>query len=172
MYYPVKEVRILSGARHNTFGWVRKGGTKAHQGWDFEARDNTPLYAVGHGEVVHADRIDDSRLGKQILIQLDGYGEELYAMYAHINTSLVSKYDVVAPGDLIGYSGSTGNAKGSKPWEQHLHFEFRNRRYAPSGLEGRVDPVKYFGPPPYSWMCHPGPINNEYSYADGTYAYA
>ncbi len=156
MFYPVREVQILGGVKYgkgNVFGWVRKKGTKAHQGWDFAARDNTPLYAVADGKIENVDIVDDSNYGKQILMSFTGsYGETFYAFYAHINTSLVGKYDDVKAGDLIGYSGSTGNAKGSNKWEQHLHFEFRSERFCGKGLEGRIDPQFFFGAPPFAWM--------------------
>jgi len=154
MYYPVREVRILSGSRGNTFGLVRKykdGSPKPHQGWDFQAINNSPLYAVCDGEVVSYDKYDNSSYGKSLLLRLDYWGEELYAFYAHINSSLFEKYQTVSAGQLIGYSGSTGNAKGSWRDAQHLHFEFRNRASCGKGLEGRVDPQRFYGPPPYSW---------------------
>jgi murein DD-endopeptidase MepM/ murein hydrolase activator NlpD len=157
MFYPVREVQILGGVKYgkgNVFGWVRKKGTKAHQGWDFAARDNTPLYAVADGTIEYVDKVDDSNYGKQILMSFSGsYGETFYAFYAHINSNLVERYDTVKAGDLIGYSGSTGNAKGSNKWEQHLHFEFRSERHCGKGLEGRIDPQFFFGPPPFAWMC-------------------
>lgn len=170
MYYPVREVRILSGSRNNTFGWVRKNGTKAHQGWDFQAKDNTPLYAVMGGEIVYVDRVDNSNYGCYIMLRFQLDGEELYAFYAHINTSLVSKNQEVTEGQLIGYSGSTGNAKGSASWAQHLHFEFRNQRYCGTGLEGRIDPERFFGAPPYNWLTSAGPVTTEYYYEETMYA--
>lgn len=153
MYYPVRQVKILSGARHNTFGWVRKGGTKAHQGWDFQAIDGSDLIAVADGEIVHVDRVDNSNYGCSILMKFRGYyGETLYAFYAHIlPNALVSYKQEVKAGQLIGFSGSTGNAKGSSKWAQHLHFEFRDRRHGPKGLTGRIDPAFFFGDPPYDW---------------------
>lgn len=157
MFYPVSKVQILGGAKYgqgNVFGWVRKKGTKAHQGWDFAARDNTPLYAVTDGIIEYVDKVDDSNYGKSILMSFDGMnGQKLYAFYAHINSNVVERYKDVKAGDLIGYSGSTGNAKGSNRWEQHLHFEFRSERWCGKGLEGRIDPFYFFGPPPFTWMC-------------------
>lgn len=167
MYYPVREVRILSGSRNNTFGWVRKykdGTPKAHQGWDFQAINDTPLYAVGNGEVVFYDKVDDSSYGKQLLIRLDYWGEELYALYAHINSSIVEKGDPVTGGQLIGYSGSTGNAKGSWRDAQHLHFEFRNKRYCGKSLDGRIDPQRFYGPPPYSWFSRTDEVLYDWTY--------
>jgi len=172
MYYPVREVQILSGSRGNTFGWVRKhddGSPRAHQGWDFQARDNTLMYAVGDGEVVYYDKTDNSRYGKSLLIKLDYWGEELYAFYAHINSSLVEKHQTVYAGDPVGFSGSTGNAKGSRGNAQHLHFEFRYKEKCGKGLDGRIDPWRFFGPPPYSWIITTEQIFYDWTY--GTPAY-
>jgi len=156
MFYPVRQVQILGGVKYgkgNVFGWVRKKGTKAHQGWDFAARDNTTIYAVADGDIVHVDTDDDSNYGKSILMSFTGmYGETFYAFYAHINSSNVSQGNRVKAGDPIGTSGSTGNAKGSSKWAQHLHFEFRSERWCNKGLEGRIDPQYFFGPPPFAWM--------------------
>lgn len=55
---------------------------------------------------------------------------------------------------MIGYSGSTGNAKGSNEWEQHLHFEFRDSLMGGKTLEGRIDPEFFFGSPP--WVLQKG----------------
>jgi len=169
MYYPLREVRILSGSHGNTFGWVRKysdGSPKAHQGWDFQARNDSPLYAVCDGEVVHYDKTDNTSYGKSLLIRLDYWGESLYAFYAHINSSIVGKYDWVSAGQLIGYSGSTGNAKGSSANAQHLHFEFRNKSQCGKGLNGRIDPQRFYGPPPYSWFTTSEPVYYDWLYGE------
>ena len=157
IYYPLRETRILSSSRGNTFGMVRKKGKKAHQGWDLEARNNSLLYAVADGEIVDVDRKDNSAYGCSITLRFQNDGYDFYAFYAHINSSLVSKYDWVDAGAVIGFSGSTGNAKGSQPWEQHLHFEFREKFSCGKGLAGRVDPKMFLGNPPYHWVCQPGP---------------
>jgi murein DD-endopeptidase MepM/ murein hydrolase activator NlpD len=171
MYYPVRRVKILSGSHGNTFGWVRKNGTKAHQGWDFQAFDGSDLIAVADGEIVGVDRIDDSSYGCSITLKFKGsYGEDVYAFYAHVSPNiLVSKHDKVLEGSLIGFSGSTGNAKGSKKWAQHLHFEFREKQHCGYGLAGRIDPIAFFGDPPYEWidggMLTNGVIGNWYETA-------
>jgi murein DD-endopeptidase MepM/ murein hydrolase activator NlpD len=172
MYFPVREVRILSGSMGNTFGWVRKnsdGTPRCHQGWDFQATNDTPMYAVCDGEVIRYDKTDNSSYGKSLLLKLDYWGEELYAFYAHINTSLVDKYQTVFAGDLIGYTGSTGNAKGSSKNAQHLHFEFRYKESCGHGLTGRTDPYRFYGPPPLSWSVATEQIFYDWTY--GTPAY-
>jgi murein DD-endopeptidase MepM/ murein hydrolase activator NlpD len=159
MFYPVRQVKILSGSRNNTFGWVRKGGTKVHQGWDFQAFNGSELFAVAAGEIVSVVRVDkeESDYGCSINLKFKGaYGEDLYAFYAHVSPNiLVSKGDQVMEGALIGYSGSTGNARyrcNANKWMQHLHFEFRDRLSVGFGLEGRINPEFFFGMPPFDWI--------------------
>lgn len=59
----------------------------------------------------------------------------LYTLYAH-GSSLVAKVgQEVKQGQLIMYSGNTGNSTGP-----HLHFEVR---VAPGGYNNRVNPLNY-----------------------------
>ena len=56
-------------------------------------------------------------------------------IYAHLNERAVSTGDLVSPGTLLGYSGTTGNSTGP-----HLHFEV-----AGAGL-GEAAHAKYYTP--------------------------
>jgi murein DD-endopeptidase MepM/ murein hydrolase activator NlpD len=51
---------------------------------------------------------------------------------------------IVAAGQLIGFTGHSGNASSSAP---HLHFEIRNTSNPNPGLGsiGRVDPTTVLG---------------------------
>jgi len=57
--------------------------------------------------------------------------------YAHQGSQTVSTGDVVDPGELIGYVGSTGNVTGP-----HLHFEVRLADGSDRGQD--VDPFGAF----------------------------
>ncbi len=67
------------------------------------------------GLVVH---VGTNNLGGQVVYTLGAGGRTYY--YAHL-----SKYgrfvagDIIKPGDVLGYVGNTGNARGTPP---HLHF--------------------------------------------------
>ncbi len=56
----------------------------------------------------------------------------MYTLYAHLKTVKVSLNENVKKGQILGYMGNTGNAKGS-----HLHFEVRNENNL------RIDPTPY-----------------------------
>lgn len=160
MYYPLRQMKILSGSKGNTFGMVRKykdGSPKPHQGWDLATLNGSEMFAISDSEVISVDSVDNSSYGKSILLRFQHNGQDLFAFYAHINHSLVAKYDFVLEGTLIGYSGSTGNAKGMSPSGQHLHFEIREKAKCGKGLTGRLDPALIFGPPPLGGFCTSGP---------------
>lgn len=82
-------------------------------------------------------------------------GAPQYAFYAHLSKlndsvwnsvkaslkSDVSDYKLnlaVAKGDVLGYAGCTGNACSMKPYQEHLHFEYRKENE-----DGRKDHPNY-----------------------------
>lgn len=108
-------------------GQSREGGRRRHQGMDIFAPIGTPVYAAADGEVVYSERRsgDGGGSGFGMAVQLrhaDGYTTK----YAHLSRLKgYSKGDRVSAGDVIGYVGDTGNAKGTSP---HLHFEIWKNR--------------------------------------------
>jgi murein DD-endopeptidase MepM/ murein hydrolase activator NlpD len=106
----------------DSFGAPRMLGTEyehAHQGTDIMAPMGTPLYACERGVI--------GRMGGDVLggIKLWVKGESgTFYYYAHLAGFAEGMHEgkVVEAGDLVGYVGDTGNAKGGAP---HLHFEVR-----------------------------------------------
>jgi murein DD-endopeptidase MepM/ murein hydrolase activator NlpD len=98
----------------NDWGAPRSGG-RTHQGNDLFAPHGTPNVAVVDGTVRH-DLDDLGGLG----VWLDGDDGVSY-YYAHL-----SRFEGpprrVARGDVVGYVGDTGNARGGAP---HTHFGMR-----------------------------------------------
>jgi len=99
----------------NDWGAPRSGG-RTHQGTDLLAAMGTPLVAVVAGTI---DRDVDDLGGVGVWLHGDD-GVGYY--YAHL-----SKWEGDAPrrvtrGEVVGYVGDTGNARGGPP---HLHFGVR-----------------------------------------------
>jgi murein DD-endopeptidase MepM/ murein hydrolase activator NlpD len=104
----------------DSFGAPRMTGTPYahwHEGTDVFAPAGTELVAVEDGVIT---RTSDNTLGGISVYLVGESGIEYY--YAHLSgyapgvTGGVS----VDRGDVVGYLGSTGNARGGSP---HLHFE-------------------------------------------------
>lgn len=104
----------------DSWGFPRMTGTEyehGHQGVDIMADFGTPLYAVERGVVI---RVGNDVLGGQKLWVKGQSGTYYY--YAHLQAFLegVGEGTPVEAGDVVGFVGDTGNAKGGAP---HLHFQ-------------------------------------------------
>ena len=124
------------------FGLVRHnddGSPKMHWGLDITAPPGTPVLAAHGGKVSRADETD-ANYGKRV--RIDG-AQGLTSQYAHLSDFDVKPGQVVAAGQRIGWTGTTGNAAKSanKPGgDPHLHFEVYD-----GGK--RVDPRSKLCPP-------------------------
>ena len=109
-----------------TAGWYYSDG-KLHRAIDLRAAVGTPVYAAEDGTVDwvqawdgHSTRGDQS-YGNLVRIRHADYnGGKLQTLYAHLKESKVKYGQAVKEGELIGYSGNTGNSTGP-----HMHFEVR-----------------------------------------------
>ncbi|WP_454757947.1 M23 family metallopeptidase [Cupriavidus campinensis] len=98
----------------DTWHGARSGGRK-HEGIDIFAARGTPVLAATAGIV---SRVGTNSLGGKVVWVL-GPGRQMH-YYAHLDDYAdVSIGDRVAPGAVLGYVGTTGNARGTPP---HLHF--------------------------------------------------
>ena len=98
----------------DSWGNPRTGGRR-HEGIDIFAPKNTPVRSTTRGIVT---RIGTNRLGGQTVWILGPGLERHY--YAHLNRyAAFREGDRVAAGDVIGYVGDTGNARGGPA---HLHY--------------------------------------------------
>lgn len=87
---------------------------QGHNGIDFVAKENTPVYAAAGGYVVFSNYT--IRYGYIIIINHDqGY----LTKYKHCNTLIKNEGDFVEQGDLIALSGNSG----TETTGPHLHFE-------------------------------------------------
>ena len=109
-----------------TAGWYYSDG-KLHRAVDLRAAVGTPVYAAEDGTVDWVQAWDghstsgDQSYGNLVRIRHADYnGGKLQTLYAHLKESKVKYGQAVKEGELIGYSGNTGNSTGP-----HLHFEVR-----------------------------------------------
>jgi len=105
---------------------------KYHGAVDFGVPVGTPVYAAADGVVVTATWGGSDSYGYYVKIK---HYNGLYTLYAHASSLVVSAGQVVKQGQLIMYSGNTGNSTGP-----HCHFEVR---VSPGGYSNRVNPLNY-----------------------------
>ena len=120
MAYPLK-------AWTTTFPYgVKYSSGKIHKGIDGRAKIGTPVYASVPGVVVHAGvhkfrKGWGTAFGIHVIVDNDKFKDGsagLWAGYCHLSKVAVKVGQRVAKGDLVGYSGNTGNSTGP-----HLHFQ-------------------------------------------------
>ena len=109
-----------------TAGWYYSDG-KLHRAIDLRAAVGTPVCAAEDGTVDWVQTWDGrSTSGNQSygnLVRIrhaDYHGGKLQTLYAHLQRVTVKNGQAVREGEVIGYSGNTGNSTGP-----HLHFEVR-----------------------------------------------
>jgi murein DD-endopeptidase MepM/ murein hydrolase activator NlpD len=111
---PVPVAGVRPSGLVDTWGGARGRGRK-HEGIDIFAQRGTPVLSSTEGVVV---RVGTNRLGGQVVWVLGPGGQRHY--YAHLERyGDVHAGMRVAPGKVLGYIGTTGNAAGTPP---HLHY--------------------------------------------------
>jgi len=124
---PVPVQGVAAARVADTFGAPR-GADRAHAGVDIFAPRGTPVVSATVGIV---SSIRDTGLGGKQVWVLGPARERHY--YAHLDdwAPELAEGDRVEPGHVLGYVGTTGNARGTPP---HLH-------YGIYGAEGAYDPL-------------------------------
>jgi len=120
----------------DTFG-VPRADVPWHHGDDLFAAYGSPVLAVASGVVFS---VGWNRIGGWRLWLLDKSGNEFY--YAHLAgySTLAVDGRRVKGGNLIGYVGASGDARGTPP---HLFFEINPASLRRLGYDGTVDPTRY-----------------------------
>lgn len=93
-------------------------GGYMHTGIDFGAACGTPVYAAAAGTVFSAGWADDGGGNNVKISHGVVQGNSLTTIYYHNTSVVVSSGQQVSQGQLIAYSGTTGNSTGC-----HSHFE-------------------------------------------------
>ena len=106
---------IAVSALHDNFFDARTG--HVHNALDIMAARGTPVVAAVDGTI---HKLDSSRNGGLTIYEFDR-AQALSYDYAHLDRYAdgLSEGQAVRRGEIIGYVGSTGNAKANAP---HLHF--------------------------------------------------
>ena len=117
-----------------TAGWFYSDGSD-HHALDFRAAVGTPVFGVA-GVVDWVQKWDGkTRTGNQsygnlvrIRCNAKYKGKTVYCLYAHLSAVDVAVGYRISEGQIIGFTGNTGNSTGP-----HLHFEVRvnNQRVNP-----------------------------------------
>lgn len=141
---PVANPKIRRNSPSHLYGQVRRdanGNPRNHQGFDYYAPTGTPILSVGDG-VVHTVQNGHSSYGLNITIRHNRGKGYVYSFYAHLNGTAngIKCGKVVRKGEVIGYAGTSGNAKGFTGEDQHLHFECRTSPGHQLGLGGKENP--------------------------------
>lgn len=98
----------------DTWGGARSQG-RSHEGIDIFAPRGTPVQATTQGIV---SKVGENILGGRVVVVVGPGGAGHY--YAHLEDYAdISPNDWVNAGDIIGYVGDSGNAKGTPT---HVHY--------------------------------------------------
>ena len=138
----------------STFGYTRYNGTKQHKGLDLYAPEGTPVYAMCDGVISSRNFVTDQpnrdtqqwpddysgdkdAAGNRFTIETHINGEILYILYWHmmagtpvaVNPRTGKTFkpgDKVYAGEIVGYTGRTGNAYNVH--YKHLHLGVMNKK--------------------------------------------
>lgn len=126
MIWPADSMDITSWFGNRPYPGA--GGSTNHGGLDIGAAMGSNVYAALGGIVTSSGW--NGGYGNAITID---HGNGRSTLYGHMSQLIAGVGQMVAPGQVIGLVGSTGNSTGP-----HLHFETLLNG-------GRVDPATFFG---------------------------
>lgn len=114
-YLPVPVQGVAPRSVVDTWHAPRDGGKRRHMGIDIFAPRGTPVVSPVEGIVIARG---EDRLGGNT-VRVLGPGRQVH-YFAHLDAfSDVKPRDWVHPGAILGYVGTTGNARGTPA---HLHY--------------------------------------------------
>ncbi len=135
-YYPTPQGAthifpiVGGGSFSNDWGGPRPGG-RSHQGIDLFATNGTPVVAISDGTLF---RVGWNRVGGWRYWLRDGWGNEFYHAHLAGFAPAAREGAVVKAGTVLGYVGTSGDARGTPP---HVHFEIH------PGGGGPIAPFSY-----------------------------
>lgn len=133
---PVQDVQASD--LRDTYGDGRDGDKRGHEAIDIMAPRGTPVLAADDGRIA---KLFLSQAGGITIYQFDPTGQFAY-YYAHLERYAdgLAEGQSVRRGAVIGYVGSSGNARPDAP---HLHFALF--RLGPEKHWWQGEPVNPFG---------------------------
>jgi murein DD-endopeptidase MepM/ murein hydrolase activator NlpD len=132
LYHPVPGARITQEFGANPEYYARFN-LPGHEGVDFSAIEGTPVYAALTGIAsVHKGQ----NYGLFVEIQSEDKNERVRT--AHMSAAVTA--GSVYAGELVGYSGNTGNSEAP-----HVHFMYWRRDDVGNDYYGWVNPLLYIG---------------------------
>ncbi len=114
---------VPGGSFINDWGFPRSGG-RTHKGTDIFAARGTTVYAPSAGRV----SLRSNSLGGIVVWLTGSAGVSYYIAHLDGYPSGLSSGNQVSKGQVIGYVGNTGNARGTSP---HVHFQMHPGGGAP-----------------------------------------
>ncbi|MBD3281003.1 peptidoglycan DD-metalloendopeptidase family protein [Candidatus Dojkabacteria bacterium] len=146
LIWPVESRRITQYYGETTY--IGNTALTIHPGLDIGLAVGSKVYAVEEGEILYSRDPGETVTIGNGLYQDSSYGGlvvvdhgSFHSIYAHLNSANVNVGDNVDKGEVIGYSGNTGNSSGP-----HLHFELRvDNCYVYDSRECTYDPLIYLG---------------------------
>ena len=143
-----------SGLRGGTFGYVRNGGERFHNGLDLFAEEGTPVYAMIDGVISNSNytinqpdkkaedypngyRGDKNSAGNRVYVEGRYDGQDVIIGYCHLQAGtpvainprtgkMFKPGDAIYRGELLGYTGRTGNAYNVTNKHLHLLYKVKN----------------------------------------------
>ena len=127
----IRDWRITDG-----FGAVDQWHPHGHKGVDFAVPADSPFPSVGDGYVTRVADDGMRSFGRSITVRMrDGYD----VIYGHLSRQTVRVGDPVRTGQVIGYTGNTGDSTGP-----HLHLQVMRGQLP-------IDPLRYLGENAAPW---------------------
>ena len=121
--------------------WYAEFGLAGHEGVDWEVPKGTEQRAPVSGEITRVGW-DPNGWGNYVEITNEAGIQVILAHFGDDSTKTgigVKVGDVVAAGDFVGYTGSTGNSSGP-----HVHMAVKDvNGESPDGMRGYVNPLDY-----------------------------
>jgi peptidoglycan LD-endopeptidase LytH len=124
----------------DSFNDARSDGERVHHAIDILAPRGTPVLSADSGSIL---RVSSNALGGLTIYAIDASRRLVY-YYAHLDRYEIGVHRgmALAKGEVIGYVGTTGNARGGPP---HLHFQVMRFDGERRWWEGQpIDPFPYF----------------------------